>query len=193
MTLFERLAEISERWNVLRHPFYDRWERGELKPAELTFYAGEYRHAVVALAAAAAAAGDAEHAAEEAAHVELWDEFAAEVDADLDRAPTPETRTLVSLWSRTDPLEANAVLYAVESAQPAIARTKLTGLREHYGFRDRGTAYFELHAELDVEHAERARAWLESNAEDSERVLAVAEAALEANWRVLDGVERAGA
>src|SRR3712207_6958323 len=30
MTLFERLDAVQERWNVLRHPFYTRWERGEL-------------------------------------------------------------------------------------------------------------------------------------------------------------------
>jgi pyrroloquinoline-quinone synthase len=193
LPLFDRLAEIANRWNVLRHPFYERWERGELKRSELAFYAGEYRHAVVAVAQAAAASGDPDHAAEEAEHVAIWDEFAAELGADLDRPPTAETRDLVTLWSRSDPLEANAVLYAVESAQPAIARTKLDGLRKHYGFDERGTAYFELHAELDVEHAERARAWLEANALDEERVVAAGEAALEANWRLLDGVEAATA
>ena len=50
MTLFERLADVQERWNVLRHPFYTRWERGGLSTNELAYYAGEYRHAVVALA-----------------------------------------------------------------------------------------------------------------------------------------------
>ena len=191
MTLFERLAELADRWNVLRHPFYTRWECGELTRTELAFYAGEYRHAVLAVAQAAAAAGDAEHAAEEAGHVALWDEFAAELDADLERPPTHETRQLVTLWSRADPVEANAVLYAIESAQPTIAQTKLDGLREHYGFEGRGTAYFELHAELDAEHAERARAWLEANADDDDCVVSAAEAALEANWRLLDGVQRA--
>jgi hypothetical protein len=57
MDLFERIAAARERWNVLKHPFYTRWERGELTRPELAFYAGEYRHAVVALADAAAAAG----------------------------------------------------------------------------------------------------------------------------------------
>ena len=69
MDLCERIDEARERWNVLRHPFYTRWERGELTRDELVFYAGEYRHPVVALAETAAAAGDAEHAREEAEHV----------------------------------------------------------------------------------------------------------------------------
>src|SRR5436190_8283144 len=174
MELFEQLDDVRERWNVLDHPFYRRWEKGELTRDELAFYAGEYRHAVVALARAAEAAGDEEHAAEETAHIELWDEFARELDADVDRAPTSETRELADAWGRTDSLEANAVLYAVESAQPEISQTKLEGLRKHYGFNGGGTSYFELHAERDVEHAQRAADWLVANAEDEDRVLSAA-------------------
>src|ERR671933_1054772 len=144
MDLCERIDEARERWNVLRHPFYRRWEQGELTQDELAFYAGEYRHAVVALAETAAAAGDAEHAREEAEHVALWDAFAAALDAPLDRDPTPETAACAHEWARTDRLEALAVLYAVESAQPAISQTKLRGLVEHYGFGpdDGATEYF---------------------------------------------------
>ena len=50
MNLIERIDEARTRWNVLDHPFYLRWERGELSRDDLAFYAGEYRHAVVALA-----------------------------------------------------------------------------------------------------------------------------------------------
>ena len=57
MELFDRLDGARERWNVLRHPFYLRWERGELTRDELAFYAGEYRHVVVALARTAAVGG----------------------------------------------------------------------------------------------------------------------------------------
>src|ERR671926_11695 len=56
MELSARIDEARQRWDVLKHPFYERWERGELGRDELAFYAGEYRHAVVALARAAAAA-----------------------------------------------------------------------------------------------------------------------------------------
>ena len=194
MDLCERIDEARERWNVLRHPFYTRWERGELTRDELVFYAGEYRHPVVALAETAAAAGDAEHAREEAEHVALWDAFAAELDAPLEREPTPGTAACARAWSRTDRLEALAVLYAVESAQPAISETKLRGLVEHYGFRPDtdGTEYFALHAERDKEHARAARAALAAAAPaDSARLAKTAEDALRANWLLLDGVDGA--
>jgi pyrroloquinoline-quinone synthase len=192
MNLIERIDEARARWNVLDHPFYVRWERGELTRDELAFYAGEYRHAVVALADAAAAAGDAEHAAEEAAHIDLWDDFAAALDAPLDREPTPETRGCVEAWRREDPLEARAVLYAVESGQPDVSRTKLTGLVEHYDFApgSAGTAYFDLHAERDHEHAAASKDVLAAAIQaNPDALVAAAEAALQANWRLLDGVE----
>jgi pyrroloquinoline-quinone synthase len=192
MNLIERIDEARQRWNVLDHPFYLRWERGELSRDELAFYAGEYRHAVVALADAAAAAGDADHAGEEMAHIALWDEFAAALDAPLDREPTQETHTCADAWRADDALEARAVLYAVESGQPDISRTKLTGLVEHYGFHagSQETEYFELHAERDHEHA-AASAEVLRNAppEDADRLAAAAEAALAGNWRLLDGVD----
>jgi pyrroloquinoline-quinone synthase len=191
MNLIERIDEARARRNILDHPFYARWERGELSRDELAFYAGEYRHAVVALADAASAAGDLAHAAEEAAHIDLWDDFAAALDAPLDREPTVETRDCAEAWRQTDPLEARAVLYAVEAGQPDVSRTKLTGLVEHYGFETgKATEYFELHAERDHEHAAQSKTALEgAPAEDADRLVAAAEAALEGNWRLLDAVE----
>src|SRR5215210_5226383 len=173
LELFERLEEARERCNVLTHPFYERWERGELRPDELAFYAGE-----------------------EAAHVALWDAFAWTVGADAGRAPTPETEKCVRAWtSGVDELEALAIMYAVESGQPEISQTKLDGLVRHYGYSTEGpaTAYFRLHAELDRAHAEQARRLLTEKAqpEDEERLVGSAEGALAGNWTLLDGVEGA--
>ena len=192
MNLIERIDEVRARWNVLDHPFYLRWERGDLTREDLAFYAGEYRHAVVALADAAAVAGDAEHAAEETAHIQLWDDFAAALDAPLDREPNIETRECAGAWRAEDSLEARAVLYAVESGQPDISRTKLTGLVDHYGFAagTKSTGYFELHSDRDHEHAAASAEVLRQAApEDADRLVAAAEAALKGNWRLLDGVE----
>lgn len=192
MTLLPRLDELGRRRSILRHPFYLRWELGELTPAELARYAAQYRHAVVALAEAAEAAGDAAHAAEERVHVTLWDAFAAALDA-APATPSPETAECVRTWTAaSDPLEAEAILYAIESAQPEVSRAKLDGLVTNYGFEhgSAATAYFEVHAERDVEHAARARRVLEASATpaDEARLVAAADAALAGNWTLLDGV-----
>jgi pyrroloquinoline-quinone synthase len=203
--LWSRLADTHARWNVLEHPFYERWSRGELSGHELAHYAGQYRHAVAALAeaadGAARAATSAEraelaaHAGEEAAHVALWDAFAAAAGTDGPQPPEPETEACARAWAGEgrDLLGHLVALYAIESAQPAIARVKADGLREHYGFAaGSATAYFELHAVRDGDHAAAARALIAARADgaDEDRLVAEAERVLRANWALLDGVDR---
>jgi pyrroloquinoline-quinone synthase len=188
--LLARLDEARERWNLLEHPFYRRWSCGELTRDDLAYYAGQYRHAVVALAETAGKA-DAEHAREEAEHVSLWDDF-AEAMGSTPREPSAETAECVSAWlAPDDPIGALAVLYAIEASQPEVSRTKLDGLAEHYGVGEDepGAAYFALHAELDHEHAASSRELLEEQSGDEERLVRLAEAALRGNWVLLDGVQ----
>jgi pyrroloquinoline-quinone synthase len=186
MDVIAGIDAARERWNVLEHPFYTRWEQGALSPDELARYAGEYRHAVVALARAARTARL--HADEEAGHIALWDDFASALGTET-AEPLPQTRCCATAWSAADDeLGAAAILYAIESGQPAISQTKLKGLVEHYGFSDDSPAveYFAVHGERDHEHAAEARATLDG-AED-ERLVHLAESALAANWALLDGV-----
>lgn len=197
MDLFERIDAARARWNLLEHPFYRRWSCGDLTRDDLAYYAGEYRHATVALAEVAARAAELDgpaHAREEAEHIDLWDDFARAFEADTRRSPSAETAKCVSAWTAPeDPVGALAVLYAVEAGQPDVSQAKLDGLADHYGVDgdDPGAAYFALHAELDHEHAARSRELLAEHAkpEDEELLVGLAEDALRGNWALLDGVE----
>ena len=91
--VWQRIEEARVRWNVLEHPFYQRWSAGELSREELAAYSGQYRHATAAIArlsaSVAASAPEAEraglrrHASEEEAHIALWDGFRQQSGADL--------------------------------------------------------------------------------------------------------------
>jgi pyrroloquinoline-quinone synthase len=200
------IASTAERWNVLEHSFYVRWSAGELERDELTLYAGQYAHAVRALAEASRHAADiapapvaaelSQHAAEEENHVELWAGFAGAVGAAPDAPPLERTVACAQTWGdrERDLLATLVALYAVESAQPAISRAKAAGLREHYEITaTAATAYFDEHAVRDIEHAQAARKLIDARLEgaDTEALLREAERVLAANWRLLDGVEQA--
>jgi pyrroloquinoline-quinone synthase len=193
-SFFARVDEIRSRLDVLRHPFYERWSRGELELSQLAFYAGQYRHAVVALAEAAGQLGEDDHADEERSHVALWDGFVRFVGGDVGAMPTPQTAACAAAWAdeHRDRAATLAALYAIEAAQPAISETKRAGLLEHYGSTPggEGIRYFDVHAELDHVHAAHDRQQLLTIMQptDEERLLVEIERVLLANWRLLDGV-----
>lgn len=202
ITVWERIEESRARHNVLEHPFYVRWTEGELSGEELADYAGQYRHATAAIArlcADAAAEAPEEsrgelrrHAVEEEGHIGLWDGFVEAAGGTIGAEPNAETAECVSEWTAPGAyLETLARLFAIESGQPAIAKVKRDGLVSLYGFEEGpATEYFRVHETDDVAHAEESRRLIASamSEADEDRVVAAAESAFKANWRLLDGV-----
>jgi pyrroloquinoline-quinone synthase len=202
MTFWDRLETVKTDNDVLEHPFYVRWSNGELSREELAAYSGQYRHATAAIAELSASVADSapeseraalrRHAAEEAAHVGLWDGFVEAVGGEASAAPNAETRECVEEWTAGGDRLAKLIrLYAIESGQPQISKTKREGLEEHYGVGDgRGNEYFRVHEKADVHHAAEGRSLVEAHLDgaDPRALVDAAEAAFRANWRLLDGV-----
>ena len=177
---WSRFEERVAPFNLLQHPFYQAWSKGELTREDLREYAAEYWHHVSAfptyLSALHSRLPDGEmrrevlrNLAEEEGvddatarpHSELWMDFAAGMgasrDAVTERAVQPEMAALMAtfreLMQEEKASAAMAALYAYESKVPAIAVTKAEGLKEHYATEGAAAKYFTLHQTADVAHA----------------------------------------
>lgn len=206
-------AAVAPR-HLLGHPFYRAWAEGRLTLEDLSCYAAQYWRQVEAFPgylqalAGRLEAGSAARAIVEANladerdddHPGLWLGFARAVgagEAEVRAAvPEPETAACVAAFSdaaaRRSPAFALGMIYGYESQTPAVAATKIEGLRSHYGVTE-GLDYFALHGELDVEHAAglaRALAEVVRGEDDLAAAEAGARAGADAVWGLLDGVAR---
>lgn len=212
--LIARLDAATAPHRLLQHPFYVAWAEGRLTTEDLRFYAAQYWHQVESfpgyLETVAGRLPDAtarriveDNLADERDddHPALWLDFAAALGAGSDEvtssSPEPETRACIDAFRRgmaTSPSFALGMLYGYESQTPEVAKTKVEGLRNHYGINGEGTRYFDLHGELDVEHSRdlaQAIATVATDRAAQARAEAGAAAAAAAVWRLLDGVVRA--
>ncbi len=213
-SLVQALDEAVRRRRLLDHPFYEAWAAGELTVDDLAFYSTQYWRQVEAFPGflrSLAERVDNPQVREivesnlrdevEDDHPAMWVEFATSVGvnrADLEEAAVqPETAACVGAFAHAATTGsvpfALGMLYGYESQTPEVAKTKVEGLRDHYGIEGDGTRYFELHGELDVEHAHELGVALSLIVRsDADRAEAVAGAAAGADavWTLLDGVAR---
>lgn len=196
-------GEVLSCRRLLAHPFYRRWEAGQLERVELAGYAAQYRHFEQALPAVLEAVArrldpgpardgvqanlDDERAVP-APHVELFDSFARAVGAQP-AAPGAATAALVDLHRRlavSDALAALAALAAYEVQAPEIASSKAAGLRAHYGLTPQQTRFWDVHSTMDADHAAWSLDALSALDADEDAVRGGASAAAEAWWAFLD-------
>ncbi|MGD0799206.1 MAG: CADD family putative folate metabolism protein [Acidobacteriaceae bacterium] len=217
---FTSLEARLERYDLLKHPYYQAWSKGELTRGDLREYAAEYWHHVAAFPAylsalhsrlpdgklrrmVAANLADEEGLAHgDVAHSEMWMDFASGMGAEegdvRGRELAAATRALLEHFRAAmelSPAAALAALYAYESRVPAIAQTKAEGLERHYAADARTRRYFTVHTTADVFHAqvwrEALAAELAAHPEEREVALRAGEDAARMLWATLDGVERA--
>ncbi|MBV8516368.1 MAG: CADD family putative folate metabolism protein [Acidobacteria bacterium] len=207
-------ARIASR-HLLDHTFYQRWNAGTLSADELREYARQYFHYAMAfptfVSAMHAHTDDLptrqlllENLIEEERgpenHPELWLRFCESLGLDREDVKrgiaNDSTRALIATMrdlAREGALhEGLASLYAYESQIPAVAKAKIEGLAKWYGISaDRDTAFFRVHMDADVVHANTSREILrdlcatDEQAQEAERA---AGRTLDALYAFLDSV-----
>jgi pyrroloquinoline-quinone synthase len=206
-------AAVAAR-KLLDHPFYKAWVAGELSSEDLRFYSTQYWQQVESFPGYLSSLADRlpesparkvvlENLSDEVNgdHKGLWLEFAKSVGATeaevRETLPEPETNECVARFSEGTDSRSLAfglgMLYGYESQTPDVAKTKAQGLRELYGIDGPGLDYFELHGELDVEHAGDLASAIAEIASDEDALRdaeAGAMAGAEAIYGLLDGVAR---
>ena len=164
--------------HLLDHPFYRRWERGDLVDGELQSYAEQYRFFETCLPSFLAELADrlpsgvardavADNLRDEVStpsHLEMFDWFARHYGAGR-VAVSPAMANLIAVYrsvlmAGNGPALAGLLAYELQGAEIAI--TKSTGLREHYGATSTATSFWDAHGEIEQDHATWTMAGLES-------------------------------
>ncbi len=210
--IIEAVEEALAGRMLLTHPFYLRWEAGELRPGELGEYAHEYRSFEATLPEVLsgvirrlATDGSTEVAElvqrnldDELGHPEphlvLFDRFAEAVSAPprsngggTDAGPA--AKALVATYAdlvEEGPVAALSGLAAYETQASAIVASKAEGLRRGYGIDDSGVAFWDVHAVMDADHGDWAIDALAQLDADPAVVNIAAKRAADAWWAFLD-------
>jgi pyrroloquinoline-quinone synthase len=193
---------LSDR-RLLDHPFYRRWEQGEVSIGELAAYAAQYRYfeaylpgflssLVAGLPEGGArdlvASNLADELGDPVPHVELFERFAAAVAATVDPA-SPATRSLLSTYDdllTESPLAALAGFVAYECQASEVARRKADGLRRDHGLDDDAVSFWEHHASVDRQHGEWIQQALVESTETPGQLAPFIRRGADAWWAWLD-------
>jgi pyrroloquinoline-quinone synthase len=195
-------AALGDR-RLLNHPFYRRWERGEVTLSELASYAAQYRYFETYLpeflrsligqlpegpARELVSSNLADEEGDPVPHVELFERFASGVGA-TDESPSAATSELLATYRRLlaeSPIAALAGFVAYESQASEIAVRKADGLRRHHGLDDGAVSFWNHHAAVDARHASWAMEALERSTVTSVEMIPGVRGAAEAWWAFLD-------
>jgi pyrroloquinoline-quinone synthase len=213
--LWAEVDAVLGKYDLLKHPFYQAWTKGELTREQLGSYGQQYLHHVAAFPAYLTAlhsrlpegstrkailANAADEEIDGGSHADLWRQFVSGMGAsDSGEETLLEVSELVSRYqqlAREGSLPAAlGALYAYESQVPRVSESKLAGLKKHYGADEATSAYFKLHMTADIYHSNVWRQLInkcvEQDASCADEVLAGVDAGASALWRALDGIEAA--
>ena len=206
---------ILESKSLLKHPFYQAWTMGTLTREDLAYYAQQYYQQEARFPRYVSAVHSncpelktrqmlLENLTHEESgpenHPELWLRFAGAVGADRGSVQNAQmnagTKRCVETFdrlSRGSWQTGLAARYAYEAQQPAVAKTKIEGLKSKYGLDSKdAVGFFQVHESVDAWHSESEKTILadeiRKDAKLGEDVKASVSEACDALNALLDGV-----
>lgn len=218
--LWASVEKILTRHDLLTHPYYQAWSRGELTHDNLAFYAAQYYEHVSAFptylttlhsrqqegpvrrAILANAIDEEGIDAGGRSHAAIWKQFETGMKEKSTNTSDPEilpemnqlVGTYRKLASEATLPKVLGALYAYESQVPRVAAEKLNGLKNLYGADDQTCEYFALHRVADVHHSKVWRqlidGCLEQDPQCADQVLDGVSTGAKALWTALDGIEQ---
>jgi len=209
----DNLSNSLLEYHLLKHPFYQSWNQGTLEISTLQYYAEQYFKNVDAFPRYVSGVHsqctikkarkillenliDEERDDED--HPELWLRFAESLGKNRNEVISAEacdaTRRLVDGFLdliRKSYASGLGALFAYEQQVPAIAASKIKGLKKFYNYSDDnpGLKFFNVHITADEWHSKEC-ADLLNQLDGAEKEIAN-ESALKAAkllWQFLDGV-----
>lgn len=214
MQIITRLNNIISEYDLLKHPFYQAWSRGELSRDVLQRYAAQYysqvqsfprfisrvhTHCPTIEARKLLLENLVDEEIHGTDHPTLWMQFAEGMGASkevvLSDTPLPETKAMVDTYynlAERDWRDGLCALYAYECQVPEVSASKIAGLKQFYGITDEKTLeFFTAHQAYDVEHSSQVASLIERFVEP-ERAEAATREAAKVLWGFLDGMCRVG-
>ena len=216
-TFITHLQKLIAEKHLLNHPFYKHWSAGTLPLPVMQKYTEQYYHLeknfptflsrmhadcddFAARQSITDNLYDEEHG--EQNHRELWLRFAEAIGVTRETVqsstPLPETAAAIENFKKMSAesfVSGSAALAAYESQIPAVATSKIDGLKKYYNItNERGTDFFRVHSTLDVAHSNEWWNIIEKHATTPELKEKVEQAVVvgrDALWNFLDGVCRA--
>lgn len=204
----ENLDELS----ILLHPFYVKWNKGELTIENLQYYSGQYFHHVNAfpryistIHSKCESINDRQVLLDnlideekgEENHPELWLQFSEGLGCDRQNVLHSEandktTKLVEGFFNLCNQSYASGLgaLYAYERQVPQVAKSKLEGLKSFYQISDeRTTKFFTVHMSADEWHSQEIEDLIQKLPE-TEIKIAKGSSIKAANllWNFLDGV-----
>ncbi len=141
---------------LLNHPFYQAWSRGDISTTMLSKYAESYLDFVTELPKLwnkVFTAFDLQVEGqsiidEEISHIALWNVWKQKLEKTHNET---SLQAMIKTLHAMTPSELAGAIHAFEVQQPGVAESKKAGLIEHYGYTDAETVYFDEHMGAEEE------------------------------------------